>query len=149
MPTNIWAGGTGYVGANQQFVNSQLVFYLSGNWQVAQFNEAVGNKFEWKAVLNGYNTQAGGLPGGKFLIAFKGNAPRDNLVASAVHSAYVAAMNRIEHGWDPNQAEQRDRHRGFLLRVALLDAEGLTLRAISVSARVAGASSRTANEHPK
>ena len=71
MPLDIWAGGTGYVGANQQFVNGQLVFYLSGNWQVAQFNDAIGTKFEWKAVPNGYNTQAGGMPGGKFLIAFK------------------------------------------------------------------------------
>jgi alpha-1,4-digalacturonate transport system substrate-binding protein len=71
MPLDIWAGGTGYVGANQQFVNGQLVFYLSGNWQVAQFNDMVGNKFEWKAVPNGYNAQAGGMPGGKFLIAFK------------------------------------------------------------------------------
>ena len=71
MPLDIWAGGTGYVGANQQFVNGQLVFYLSGNWQVAQFTDMVGNKFEWKAVPNGYNTQAGGMPGGKFLIAFK------------------------------------------------------------------------------
>jgi alpha-1,4-digalacturonate transport system substrate-binding protein len=71
MPLDIWAGGTGYVGANQQFVNGQLVYYLSGNWQVAQFNDAIGTKFEWKAVPNGYNTQAGGMPGGKFLIAFK------------------------------------------------------------------------------
>lgn len=71
MPLDIWAGGTGYVGANQQFVNGQLVYYLSGNWQVAQFNDAIGTKFEWKAIPNGYNTQAGGMPGGKFLIAFK------------------------------------------------------------------------------
>ncbi len=71
MPLDIWAGGTGYVGANQQFVNGQLVYYLSGNWQVAQFDDAIGTKFEWKAVPNGYNTQAGGMPGGKFLIAFK------------------------------------------------------------------------------
>ena len=71
MPLDIWAGGTGYVGANQQFVNGQLVYYLSGNWQVAQFNDAIGTKFEWKAVPNGYNAQAGGMPGGKFLIAFK------------------------------------------------------------------------------
>ena len=71
MPLDIWAGGTGYVGANQQFVNGQLVYYLSGNWQIAQFNDAIGTKFEWKAVPNGYNAQAGGMPGGKFLIAFK------------------------------------------------------------------------------
>jgi alpha-1,4-digalacturonate transport system substrate-binding protein len=79
MPLDIWAGGTGYVGANQQFVNGQLVFYLSGNWQVAQFNDAIGTKFEWKAVPNGYNIQAGGMPGGKFLIAFKNSKIPDKV----------------------------------------------------------------------
>jgi alpha-1,4-digalacturonate transport system substrate-binding protein len=79
MPLDIWAGGTGYVGANQQFVNGQLVFYLSGNWQVAQFNDAIGTKFEWKAVPNGYNIQAGGMPGGKFLIAFKNSKVPDKV----------------------------------------------------------------------
>ena len=79
MPLDIWAGGTGYVGANQQFVNGQLVYYLSGNWQVAQFTDGIGNKFEWKAVLNGYETQAGGMPGGKFLIAFKNTKAPDKV----------------------------------------------------------------------
>jgi alpha-1,4-digalacturonate transport system substrate-binding protein len=79
MPLDIWAGGTGYVGANQQFVNGQLVFYLSGNWQVAPFTEAIGTKFEWKAVPNGYNTQAGGMPGGKFLVAFKNTKAPDKV----------------------------------------------------------------------
>jgi len=92
MPLDIWAGGTGYVGANQQFVNSQLVFYLSGNWQVAQFNETVGNKFEWKAVLNGYNTQAGGLPGGKFLIAFKSTKSPDKVARLVEFLGGVDAM---------------------------------------------------------
>jgi len=79
MPLDIWAGGTGYVGANQQFVNGQLVFYLSGNWQVAPFNETIGTKFEWTAVSNGYNLQAGGMPGGKFLVAFKSTKAPDKV----------------------------------------------------------------------
>ena len=79
MPLDIWAGGTGYVGANQQFVNGQLVFYLSGNWQVAPFNDTIGSKFEWAAVPNGYNGQAGGMPGGKFLIAFKNTKAPDKV----------------------------------------------------------------------
>jgi alpha-1,4-digalacturonate transport system substrate-binding protein len=74
MPLDIWAGGSGYVGANQQFINQQLVFYVSGNWQVAQFAENIGDKFEWKAVPNGVNVQSGGMPGGKFVMAFKGSA---------------------------------------------------------------------------
>ena len=74
MPLEIWAGGSGYVGANQQFVNGQLVMYVSGNWQVAQFASTIGDKFEWMAVPNGYNVQSGGMPGGKFVMAFKGAA---------------------------------------------------------------------------
>ncbi|OHD79591.1 MAG: hypothetical protein A3J97_16265 [Spirochaetes bacterium RIFOXYC1_FULL_54_7] len=72
MPLEIWAGGSGYVGANQQFVNGQLVMYVSGNWQVAQFASTIGDKFEWAAVPNGYNVQSGGMPGGKFVMAFRG-----------------------------------------------------------------------------
>jgi alpha-1,4-digalacturonate transport system substrate-binding protein len=79
MPLDIWAGGTGYVGANQQFVNGQLVFYISGNWQVSQFNDAIGSKFEWKAVMNGYDGQPGGMPGGKFVIAFKNTKAPDKV----------------------------------------------------------------------
>ena len=74
MPLEIWAGGSGYVGANQQFVNGQLVMYLSGNWQVAQFASTIGDKFEWTAVPNGVNVQGGGMPGGKYVMAFKGKA---------------------------------------------------------------------------
>jgi alpha-1,4-digalacturonate transport system substrate-binding protein len=79
MPLDIWAGGTGYVGANQQFINGQLVFYLSGNWQIAPFTEGIGTKFEWKAVPNGYNAQAGGMPGGKFIVAFKNTKAPDKV----------------------------------------------------------------------
>ena len=79
MPLDIWAGGTGYVGANQQFVNGQLVYYLSGNWQIAPFNDNIGNKFEWAAVPNGNNGQPGGMPGGKFLVAFKSSKAPDKV----------------------------------------------------------------------
>ena len=70
MPLEIWAGGSGYVGANQQFVNGQLVMYVSGNWQVAQFAETIGDRFEWMAIPNGVNVQSGGMPGGKLIMAF-------------------------------------------------------------------------------
>ncbi|MBP7495589.1 MAG: sugar ABC transporter substrate-binding protein [Spirochaetales bacterium] len=75
MPLETWAGGTGYVGANQQFINGLLVFYISGNWQIAQFQENIKDKFEWKVVPNGYIKQWGGMPGGKFLITFKSKNP--------------------------------------------------------------------------
>ena len=71
MPLDFWAGGTNYVAANQPFMNGQLVFYLSGNWQIAAFQQNIGDKFEWKVVPNASIKQFGGMPGGKFLIAFK------------------------------------------------------------------------------
>jgi len=72
MPLEVWAGGgSGYADARQLFVNQQLVFYLSGNWQMAFFNQTIGDKFEWKAVPNACEVQCGGMPGGKFLVAFK------------------------------------------------------------------------------
>jgi len=72
MPLEVWAGGgQGYADAKQLFVNQQLVFYVSGNWQMAFFNSTIGDKFEWKAVSNGFEQQYGSMPGGKFVIAFK------------------------------------------------------------------------------
>ncbi len=71
MPLEFWAGGTSYVAANQPFMNGQLVFYLSGNWQVAAFQKTIGDTFEWKAVPNAFIKQFGGMPGGKFIVAFK------------------------------------------------------------------------------
>lgn len=72
MPLEVWAGGTGgYAAANLFFINNQLPFYLSGNWQVAQFHSAIGDRFEWTAVLNGCaGGRYGGMPGGKFIMAF-------------------------------------------------------------------------------
>jgi alpha-1,4-digalacturonate transport system substrate-binding protein len=72
MPLEVWAGGgAGYADARALFVNQQLVFYVSGNWQMAFFRSTIGTKFDWKVVLNGCEAQCGGMPGGKFLIAFK------------------------------------------------------------------------------
>lgn len=72
MPLEVWAGGgAGYADARQLFVNQQLVFYVSGNWQMAFFLGTIGNKFEWQAVPNACEAACGGMPGGKFVIAFK------------------------------------------------------------------------------
>jgi len=74
MPLEVWAGGgSGYADARQVFVNQQLVFYISGNWQMSFFQDAIGSKFEWQVVLNACEVQCGGMPGGNFLVAFKGS----------------------------------------------------------------------------
>jgi alpha-1,4-digalacturonate transport system substrate-binding protein len=71
MPLEIWAGSTGYAGANQLFANGQVVLYLSGNWQVGFLDKTIGAKFEWKAIPDPCEQRCSGMPGGKFLVAFK------------------------------------------------------------------------------
>jgi alpha-1,4-digalacturonate transport system substrate-binding protein len=72
-PPEIWVGGGGgYAAGNTIFVNGQLVFYFSGNWQVGQFAQQIGNKFEWDVVPNPYgDCGSTGMPGGAALVAFK------------------------------------------------------------------------------
>ncbi|MFP4151847.1 MAG: ABC transporter substrate-binding protein [Alkalispirochaeta sp.] len=93
MPLDIWAGGSGYVGANQQFVNGQLVMYISGNWQVAQFADTIGDSFEWAAIPNGVNRQSGGMPGGKYVMALAGTE-QPKAVADLVE--FLASRESVE-----------------------------------------------------
>lgn len=72
-PLDVWqgAGGT-YAAGNTYFTNGQLVFYFSGNWQISQFDQVIGNKFKWDAVPNPYgDCGSTGMPGGAALVAFK------------------------------------------------------------------------------
>ncbi len=70
MPMDIWAGNTGYAGANEEFANAQLVFYMSGSWQIGQFSEQIGDAFDWVAVPNPCGPGAcTGMPGGAALVA--------------------------------------------------------------------------------
>lgn len=74
MAKELWGSvsGTTYRGANEEFKNAQVVLYLSGSWQIGQFDKTVGNAFDWIAVPNPCG--AGGcssMPGGNALVAFK------------------------------------------------------------------------------
>jgi len=72
MPLDIWAGSTGYVGANEEFGNSQVVLYMSGSWQVGQFTDQIGDAFDWEAVPNPCGPGAcTAMPGGAALVAVK------------------------------------------------------------------------------
>jgi len=72
MPLEIWAGsGTGYVSGAQTFVTGRVVLYLSGNWSVARFANTIGDKFEYTAIPDPCEVQCSGMPGGKFIVAFK------------------------------------------------------------------------------
>lgn len=71
-PTEVWVGSGGsYAAAADQFINGQLVFYMSGSWQIQSFTQKIGTKFDWEAVPNptgpGGST---GMPGGTIMVAF-------------------------------------------------------------------------------
>jgi alpha-1,4-digalacturonate transport system substrate-binding protein len=74
MPKEFWGSvsGTTYRGANDEFKNAQVVTYLSGSWQIGQFDKTVGNEFDWVAVPNPCGPAAcTGMPGGAALVAIK------------------------------------------------------------------------------
>jgi alpha-1,4-digalacturonate transport system substrate-binding protein len=70
MIPDVWIGSAGsYVAANEQFVNAQVVFYMSGSWQIGQFANLIGNSFDWQAVPNPCGPNAcTGMPGGAALV---------------------------------------------------------------------------------
>jgi alpha-1,4-digalacturonate transport system substrate-binding protein len=79
MALEVWAGsGTGYADAKDLFMNGQIVFYMSGNWQVATFEENIKD-FEWKAVPNPCDVRCGNAPGGAYVIAFKNTQAPDKV----------------------------------------------------------------------
>ena len=44
--------GATYRGANDEFKNAQVVMYVSGLWQIGQFDKTIGDAFDWVAVPN-------------------------------------------------------------------------------------------------
>lgn len=69
MHPEIWPLSDGYAGANEEFANAELVFYMSGSWQVGQFSEQIGDDFDWQAVPNPCGPGGcTGMPGGAALV---------------------------------------------------------------------------------
>jgi alpha-1,4-digalacturonate transport system substrate-binding protein len=74
MAKDVWGGkgGAAYQDAAQEFVNAQLVYYFSGSWQVGQFEEAIGDAFDWGVVPPPCGAGGcTGVPGGAALVGFK------------------------------------------------------------------------------
>ena len=80
MSKELWGSvsGTAYRGANDEFKNAQVVMYMSGSWQISQFDKTIGNAFDWVAVPNPCGPGGcTGMPGGAGLVAIKTtNTPR-------------------------------------------------------------------------
>jgi len=71
MYPDTWIGSAGsYVAGNEPFVNGQIAMYMSGSWQVGQFNANIADAFDWEAVPNPCGPAAcTGMPGGAALVA--------------------------------------------------------------------------------
>jgi len=66
------ASGTTYRPAADDFINGQLVFYYSGNWQIGNFASKIGTNFDWVATGSPCGPAAcSGMPGGAGLVAVK------------------------------------------------------------------------------
>ncbi|HEX3051865.1 MAG TPA: extracellular solute-binding protein [Aggregatilineaceae bacterium] len=70
-PVAVWAGsGDTYAAANEYFINGELVFYMSGSWQIGGFAEKIGDSFKWEAVPNPSGPCGStGIPGGAVMVA--------------------------------------------------------------------------------
>lgn len=74
MAKDVWGGqgGSTYQDAAKEFINGQLVYYFAGSWQVGNFENQIGDLFDWQVV--GSPCGAGGctgMPGGTGVTAFK------------------------------------------------------------------------------
>jgi alpha-1,4-digalacturonate transport system substrate-binding protein len=71
MYPDTWIGSAGsYVAGNEPFINGQIALYMSGSWQVGQFNTNIADAFDWEAVPNPCGPGAcTGMPGGAALVA--------------------------------------------------------------------------------
>lgn len=88
-PRDFWLdSGTKYAGANEVFLAQQAPVYLSGNWQVAQFD--ANAEFGWATTPNPTATSGGGFPGGKFMVGFSAG-PENQLAAT-----FLQYMNTTE-----------------------------------------------------
>ncbi len=70
MIPDTWIGAGGqYAPANEDFANAQVVLYMSGSWQVGQFNELIGDAFDWEVAPNPCGPGGcTGVPGGAALV---------------------------------------------------------------------------------
>lgn len=88
MARDVWAGqgGSSYQDAAQEFINGELVYYYSGSWQTARFDEQIGDFFDWQVVGSPCGPEGDvctGMPGGAGITGFE-QTEHPELVASLI-----------------------------------------------------------------
>lgn len=98
-PPEIWVGADGtYAAGVDQFVNAEVVMYMSGSWQINQLAERVGDGFDWVAVPNPCGPGGcTGMPGGAALVGINDTEypeqvarVMDYLASEEVYSEFAA-----------------------------------------------------------
>ena len=146
-PAEVWVGSSGsYAAAADFFINGQLVFYMSGSWQVQRFSNDIGDAFDWEVVPNpsgpGGST---GMPGGTGLVAFADTehpeevarvmeylASQDVLGEFSARTLFIPGhLGLAEAGLDYETDSElaREALNGFLAEVPKLSEQGYLLNA--------------------
>ncbi|WP_299808225.1 ABC transporter substrate-binding protein [uncultured Roseibium sp.] len=86
MLRDVWAGAGGgsYRDAGAEFINGTLAYLFSGSWQTLNFDQKIGDLFDWQVV--GSPCGAGGcsgMPGGSGIVGFK-HTKHPELVAKLI-----------------------------------------------------------------
>ena len=89
MDPDVWVGSAGtYAAAAPLFTAAQVVFYMSGSWQIGQFAAQIGDAFDWEVVPNPCGPAAcTGMPGGAAIVGIA-NTKHPDEVARVM--AYLA-----------------------------------------------------------
>lgn len=101
MPMNVWNGDSDTtVPAAEFFIDQQLAFYFSGNWQLNRFYDEIGNDFRWQMVPNpvGPCGQTG-MIGGNSMVAIAGTEHPEEV---GLLMDYLASYEPLERFYREN-----------------------------------------------
>jgi alpha-1,4-digalacturonate transport system substrate-binding protein len=76
MPESVWLGGEN---PNNLFRTGTIAAHFSGNWMISNYKDI--DNFEWGVTYAPKEIQRSSVPGGKYVMAFKGSGVEDETAA--------------------------------------------------------------------
>lgn len=76
MPESVWLGGEN---PNNLFRTGTVAAHFSGNWMISNYKDI--DNFEWGITYMPKEVQRSSVPGGKYVMAFKGSGVEDEAAA--------------------------------------------------------------------